>query len=174
MSVIDLGCEHSNGLVGRRSQRLAGSQTKSGAMARANYLGAFNRPAGELGAIVRADVFHREIRAAAAHHEDHVPANRDAIDLSLIQGRSGSGIDPGRRFVHIIPVCRRASSDIMVWFHGGSKTNSTSARGTVGTICTFSLTSCSRISPMPHPGAVRVILIATVRVESSFLATSHS
>jgi len=56
-----------------------------------------------------------------------------------------------------MPVCKRASSDIMVWFHGGSNTNSTFARATVGTICTLSRTSWTRTSPIPQPGAVKVI-----------------
>ena len=42
----------------------------------------------------------------------------------------------GRR--HIMPVCKRAASDIIDWFHGGSKTSSTSALATVGMISSFS------------------------------------
>ncbi len=65
------------------------------------------------------------------------------------------------RHVYIMPVSRRAASDIMCRFHGGSNTRSTSASATVGIISSLLRTSSTRISPMPQPGAVSVILMAT-------------
>ena len=48
---------------------------------------------------------------------------------------------------------------VMVWFHGGSKTRSTSATAIVGMSSTLARTSSTSMSPMPHPGAVSVISI---------------
>src|SRR5690606_19584769 len=45
-----------------------------------------------------------------------------------------------------IPVSRRAASDIMLWFHGGSNTSSTSASAIVGIISSLLRTSSTRIS----------------------------
>src|ERR1700683_3394404 len=174
MSTIDLGCEDANRFIGGRRQCLTRSQAESRAVTRANDFGPFNRAAREFGAVVRADVLNGEIFLAAARHRNVAPAQCDRDPLPLADGGGGPRVDPRRRFHHIIPVCSRASSDIMLWFHGGSKTSSTLARVTVGTICTFSRTSCTRTSPMPQPGAVSVILISTVRVSSAFLLTSHT
>src|SRR5437762_2585103 len=54
----------------------------------------------------------------------------------------------------------------MVWFQGGSKVSVTRASRTVGIRWILSRTSSTRISPIPHPGAVRVICASTVRVPS--------
>ena len=62
----------------------------------------------------------------------------------------------------------------MLWFQGGSKVSDTRASRTVGIRWILSRTSSTRISPMPHPGAVRVIVTSTVRVPSSFCVTSHA
>lgn len=59
--------------------------------------------------------------------------------------------------VHSMPVSSLAASDIMDWFHGGSKTRSTSASSTVGISSSLVRTSSTRMSPMPQPGAVSVI-----------------
>src|SRR5690606_6584494 len=56
-----------------------------------------------------------------------------------------------------MPVSSRAASDIMCWFHGGSNTSSTSASAMVGISSSASRTSATRMSPMPQPGAVRVM-----------------
>ena len=57
----------------------------------------------------------------------------------------------------------RAASDIIALFHGGSNTSSTSASAMVGTRSTLVRTSSTRMSPMPQPGAVRVILTSARR-----------
>src|SRR6478752_4733909 len=48
-------------------------------------------------------------------------------------------------------------------FRGGSNTSSTSASVTVGIISSLLRTSSTRMSPMPHAGAVSVIRISTSR-----------
>ena len=78
------------------------------------------------------------------------------------------------RLRYIIPVCRRAASDIIDWFHGGSKTSSTSTLRIVGISFSLSRTSATSTSPMPQPGAVSVILTATSRVPSSLVVMLQS
>ena len=62
----------------------------------------------------------------------------------------------------------------MVWFQGGSKVSVTRASRTVGIRWILSRTSSTRISPIPQPGAVRVICASTVRLPSSFCLTSQA
>jgi hypothetical protein len=83
-------------------------------MARTNDFRAFDRAPRELGAVVRTDILDGEILLTAAYHGNPTAAYRDGPRFSVRQVRNGPGIDPGRRFLHIIPVCRRASSDIML------------------------------------------------------------
>src|SRR5690606_35445765 len=73
-----------------------------------------------------------------------------------------------------IPVSSRAASDIMLAFHGGSNTSSTSASATVGIISIRLRASSTRISPMPQPGAVRVIFTDTLRWPSPAGSTTTS
>src|SRR5262249_14091113 len=74
---------------------------------------------------------------------------------------------------HIMPSCSFAASDIMLRSHTGSNTTSTSAAFTPGRDSIFPLTSCASTGPMPHPGAVSVILIFTLCPPPSAGCTSH-
>src|SRR5690606_15488822 len=86
---------------------------------------------------------------------------------------SGPILRCGGAQVYIMPVCSLASSDIMLWFQGGSNTNSTATSATVGMMAIFSLASCTRMSPMPQPGAVNVMSTLTDRWPSGVLVTSQ-
>src|SRR5687767_15978453 len=110
-------------------------------MTRANHHIAFDRATREFAAVVRANIIDGVKLTADIEHSHQL-----SVDLGLrVVARCDRG---GRRHWvpahrYIIPVCRRAASDIMLWFQGGSNTSSTSARATVGTISTLSFTSCT-------------------------------
>jgi hypothetical protein len=118
MLMLDLGCEDTHGFVRRRRERFTGSQAKTRAMARANNFVALDFAARQSRAIVSADILDGEKSIAAAHHGNHAPACGDGLCLPVLQIRCEACIDPGRHHrlaaSYIMPVCKRASSDIMV------------------------------------------------------------
>src|SRR5690606_40826591 len=84
------------------------------------------------------------------------PAGLGEADDETLQGAAGMPRSAPRHAQNI-PVSSRAASDIMWRFQGGSNTSSTSASATVGISSSASRTSATRMSPMPQPGAVRVM-----------------
>lgn len=79
-------------------------------MSRTNDFGALDSPPGEFRAVMRANVLHGEIFLAAACDGDEAMAHRNGTGLTVLECRGEPGVYP----VHIIPVCNRASSDIIV------------------------------------------------------------
>src|SRR5579863_3382806 len=158
-------------LVGGRGERVPGAQVEARAVAGTNELARLHLGTGEGFAVVCATVFYCVQLAAAAYdnHRRAVDLGRERYALAELAGRAD--VDPAAQN---IPVCRRAASDIMDWLHGGSKVRLTRASRTVGIRVSLSRTSSTRMSPMPQPGAVRVICASTVYVPSSFPCTSHS
>ena len=107
--------------------------------------------------------------------EDQSPGSWTAPPEEYVVGKGCECQQPEKRTEYLshvpppavpgysMPVSRRAASDIMLWFHGGSNTSSTSASTTVGTRSTLVRTSSTNTSPIPHPGAVSVIRMFTLR-----------
>src|SRR3546814_3844254 len=57
-----------------------------------------------------------------------------------------------------MPVASFAASDIIVWFHGGSNTNSTSVSAIVGIYSTLLLMSATRIRSEEHTSELQSLM----------------
>ena len=94
----------------------------------------------------------------------------DIVELGLVYVCDVLPMDDGKYRVSV----KSAASDIIERSHGGSNTRATVASPTRGKASTLSQTSSAMTSPMPQPGAVRVILIDTRNRPSSMGSTSQT
>ncbi len=81
-------------------------------------------------AVMCATVFYCVKLSAAAYDKQGKPVDVRAEGFRIFNRVSAADVDPVG--TQNIPVCRRAASDIMLWFQGGSNVNSTRAVLTVG------------------------------------------
>lgn len=92
-----------------------------------------------------------------------------ALALGAFAVRAALGVARAHR-----PSVSSAASDIIERSQGGSNTMFTVASPTCGSASTLLQTSSAMASPMPQPGAVRVISISTRNCPSSSGDTSHA
>src|SRR4030081_3408656 len=101
-------------------------------------------------AIMCATVFYGVQLRAAAYDQHSKPVDIRRKRPRIPERVCAADVHPvaahetGLSLTQNIPVCRRAASDIMLWFQGGSKVSSTRAELTVGMRWTLSLISSTR------------------------------
>jgi len=81
-------------------------------------------------AVMCATVFYCVKLGAAAYDKQGKSVDVRAEGFRIFDRVGAPDVDPVG--TQNIPVCRRAASDIMLWFQGGSNVNSTRAALTVG------------------------------------------
>ena len=109
-AIDDPRFERSYGLICRRRKRRASAQTESCAVARTDHHITIDCAASEFAAIVRTRIFDRVERAMNIEHRNERRIDFKLCVVAIGDRRLRGNVQPG----HIMPVCNRAASDIIV------------------------------------------------------------